>query len=435
MNLLALIFPKSQDGTSADREWKRFQSSLRVPKGWQVCGQGVSDPPHPGFIPEIGSPAILLFCARSEVDFPFVVRILVLLGLDGGEGKRRRNFPWILTYLKDPGVNPEPLASFVDGFLLDEPQKILPRICFAFSRERKFWTSRAAAMIPGLYAPRNYPVEYTPAGVIQRIKPRSPFSQPKSYPCRLPAAWWSRHFPGKTTGGTVVRAKNAILWPLAGSAKLRRLLGRPPEEEQYLSQVPVLLQRGAENFTLHFFVGLPGEGEEDREGILRLVKRFRHAVIRFCRPVPFHGLITVDLVSFSPKPFTPLQWEGMFPLASLQLLMKTVVSRLREVPGVQVVHDLPKWAFLYGMLARGDRRAGEFLRALAGREEDWWSALREVNLNPEFYTVRRRSLEEPLPWDHLEVSIPREKLKDQARIWRQQAGGSLQESSSGVTQP
>src|SRR3972149_6517983 len=147
MNLLALIFPKSQDGTSADREWKRFQSSLRVPKGWQVCGHGIPDLPQPSSLPEIGSAAIFLFCARSEADFPFIVRVLYLLELQGGEGRRRRNSPWILTYLKDPGVNPEPLASFVDGFLLDEPQKILPRICFAFSSGRKFWTS-PAAIIP-----------------------------------------------------------------------------------------------------------------------------------------------------------------------------------------------------------------------------------------------------------------------------------------------
>lgn len=423
MNSLALIFPRSPGSTSGDREWKPFLGHLRVPEDWQVSWQGIPDPPPAGFIPEIGSPSILLFCARSEVDYPFIVRVLDLLGLDRSRRshkKGRSSSPWVLVYLKTPGINPEPLAPFVDGFLLGEPEKILPRVCAAFSRNREFWTS-PAAIVPGLYVPRNYRVEYTPAGVIRGIKPRSPFSQPVPYRCPLPAAWWRRHFPGASGSGAVARGKRAALWPVGSSAKLRRLLGRPPEEEHYLSQVPGLLQRGAENFTLHFFVGLPGEGAEDREGIIRLVKRLRHAVFQFRRPTLFSGLITVNLVSFSPKPFSPLQWEGMFPLSLLQLQMKALVSKLRAIPGVHVVHDLPKWAYLYGILARGDRRAGEFLRALARRGGDWWSALSEVNLNPDFYTVRQRSLEESLPWDHLEGPVPRQKLEDQARAWREQA--------------
>jgi len=427
MNSLALIFPKSPGSTSGDRQWKLFQRHLRVPKGWQVSRQGIPDPPPACFIPEIGLPAILLFCARSEVDYPFIVRVLDLLGLDHSRRrpeKGRSSFPWVLASVKTPGVNPEPLAPFVDGFLLGKPEDILPRLCAAFSRNRGFWAS-PAAIVPGLYVPRNYRVKYTPAGMIRGIVPRFPFSQPVPYRCPLPAAWWRRHFPGAGGRGAVARGKRAALWPVGGSARLRRLLGRPPEEEHYLSQVPDLLQRGVENFTLHFFVGLPGEGAEDREGIIRLVKRLRHAVFRFRRPTSFSGLMTVNLVSFSPKPFTPVQWEGMFPLSFLQLQMKTVVSALRAIPGVQVVHDLPKWAYLYGILARGDRRAGEFLGALARRGGDWWSALKEVNLNPDFYTVRERSLEELLPWDHLEGPVPRQKLEDQARAWRQQAGNAL----------
>jgi hypothetical protein len=94
----------------------------------------------------------------------------------------------------------------------------------------------------------------------------------------------------------------------------------------------------------------------------------------------------------------------MDQVPALQAKLKFLRQRLRNIPNVQVIHDVPKWAFIQGMLARGDRRVGEILLRAQAMGGNWKSALRTINLNPEFYTSRPRSETEVLPWDLLRRS-------------------------------
>jgi len=42
-------------------------------------------------------------------------------------------------------------------------------------------------------------------------------------------------------------------------------------------------------------------------------------------------------------------------------------------------------------------------------------ALRETNLNPDFYVYRKRDLDEIFPWDFIDHGFPKEKLKEEYR--------------------
>ena len=72
------------------------------------------------------------------------------------------------------------------------------------------------------------------------------------------------------------------------------------------------------------------------------------------------------------------------------------------------------------VFARGDRRVGKvLLKAVQlGCKFDGWSeyfnealwkkAFEETGVNPDFYTVRRRSYEEILPWDLIDSFVTKE---------------------------
>src|SRR5439155_836349 len=80
-------------------------------------------------------------------------------------------------------------------------------------------------------------------------------------------------------------------------------------------------------------------------------------------------------------------------------------ERLRRFSNMPVLHENPREAALQALLARGDRRVGEFLELAACHEGDWRRALREWDGDAAFYTTRRRLPEERLPWDHFDVGV------------------------------
>ena len=77
----------------------------------------------------------------------------------------------------------------------------------------------------------------------------------------------------------------------------------------------------------------------------------------------------------------------------------------------------PHTSLLEGALSRGDRRLGRVIHRAwelgstfdAWNEhlkyENWLQAFAEAGLEPGFYTHRQRSLEEVLPWSHLDVGV------------------------------
>jgi len=85
---------------------------------------------------------------------------------------------------------------------------------------------------------------------------------------------------------------------------------------------------------------------------------------------------------------------------------------------VRVLHENPREAALQALLARGDRRVGDFLELAASHEGDWRRALREWEGDAAFYTTRHRPIEERLPWDHFDVGVKKAGL---LREWERAA--------------
>ena len=83
-----------------------------------------------------------------------------------------------------------------------------------------------------------------------------------------------------------------------------------------------------------------------------------------------------------PKPFTPFQWTPFLEVAELKKRLKLVAREFHGIKAMRVHTDLPKWAYVQALLARGDRRVADML--LAARERGWNKAFRTAPLTRTF---------------------------------------------------
>jgi hypothetical protein len=95
---------------------------------------------------------------------------------------------------------------------------------------------------------------------------------------------------------------------------------------------------------------------------------------------------------------------------------------VRGEKGMGMIHDLPKWAYIQALLSRGDRRVGKILMATHRYGGNWSQALRETDINADFYVYRKRDLGEIFPWDFIDHGISKEQLKEEYLAAMKEAG-------------
>jgi radical SAM superfamily enzyme YgiQ (UPF0313 family) len=209
--------------------------------------------------------------------------------------------------------------------------------------------------------------------------------------------------------------KTATIAPEAGSERLRRVINKGISEEDVLNAATALVGQGIPNLKLYFMVGLPTETREDVEAVATLVKRIQHAFLKSSRTRRAIGTITVSVSSFVPKPFTPFQWAGMAETPDLKARIKLIKAELGRIPNVRVHSDIPRWAYIQALLARGDRRVAELLLRVRAASGNWAHTLKTVAINPDFYVLRERGLDELLPWDFIDHHVTKAFLQDDYR--------------------
>jgi radical SAM superfamily enzyme YgiQ (UPF0313 family) len=198
--------------------------------------------------------------------------------------------------------------------------------------------------------------------------------------------------------------------PEAGSDRLRRVINKHLTEDEILDAVTAVADAGIPNVRLYFMIGLPTETEEDIAGILKLVKGIKHRQLTVGRGRGRLGTITVSVNSFVPKPATPFQWCPFGDLKVLKQRIRKLKRGLGSVANVRVHADVPRWAYLQALLARGDRRLAPLLTAVVESGGTWARAMKMVNVNPEFYVYRERPKDELFPWDFIDHGVRRDYL-------------------------
>ncbi|MBW2479450.1 MAG: TIGR03960 family B12-binding radical SAM protein [Deltaproteobacteria bacterium] len=218
-----------------------------------------------------------------------------------------------------------------------------------------------------------------------------------------------------------VRKTGFTIAPEAGSQRLRDVINKNITEDEIIHTVQDAFDLGWQVIKLYFMIGLPTETDEDLQDLVALVKKLR----QLKGPGGRRGKINVSAATFIPKANTPFQWAGQLPLAESRSRISWLHDRLR-LPGIQFKWQDPQVSWLEGLWARGDRRLSRLLIAAyqKGCKFDGWSdqfdfaaweaALAETGIDPDFFTVRQRDVNEPLPWDHIDNRVDKSFL---SREW------------------
>lgn len=204
--------------------------------------------------------------------------------------------------------------------------------------------------------------------------------------------------------------ETVALAPEAGSQRLRDLLRKGITEEDIMRSAKLLIENEITNLRLYFIIGLPSETEKDIDAIIDLVKKIQHHVLHCTGGKRRFRSITLSINQFIPKPSTPLQWCALGDINSSGKKIKKIVSAFGRDKQIRVIHDVPKWNYVQALLSLGDRKAGEILLAVHRLSGNWAQALKEVNVNADFYVYRQKQFAEILPWDIVDTGMSKKAL-------------------------
>jgi len=426
-------------------------------------------------------------------------------------------------------LNPEPMADFIDIFVVGDGEEALLELIDSFrswkdsgKRASKKQLFRQVAAIPGIYVPSLYQVEYQADGLIKSITPTAAEASPSiqrrivnklpppvtrlvvpfievvhdrgaieiqrgcSRGCRFCQAGMiyrpvrerppeevlqaagdlisncgydeislvslstsdytgidelvaslSQRYPNlalslpslrldsfsvRLMASLPARSKTGLTFaPEAGSERLRRIINKNTPEDKLLETAAAAFDRGWTTLKLYFMLGFPTETAEDVDGIIQLVNKVRSLGRQTSGKKP---QIRVSASTFVPKPHTPFQWvaqENEPQLSDKHELLKQGLQR----KGTRLSWPDPKLSLLEAALSRGDRRLGKVIyRAWklgstfdAWNEhfnyENWLNAFAESGLEPDFYARRERTLDELLPWAHIDAGVSAAFLKQE----------------------
>lgn len=235
-----------------------------------------------------------------------------------------------------------------------------------------------------------------------------------------------------------VKKSSLTFAPEAGTQRMRDVINKGLTEEDIFNGAMDAFKGGWNRVKLYFMLGLPGETFDDIEGIAKLsndIAALYYTIPKSERP----GGGRVDVVTstsfFVPKPFTPFQWAPQNTNEQFLEKQRFLNGKIRD----QLNHKSIKYNWhdvevtqLEGILARGDRRLGPVLLSAyrSGCLYDSWSetfhyelwmkAFEDNHIDPDFYNLRARELDEILPWDFIDAGVTKAFLK---REWEQAQKG------------
>lgn len=241
-----------------------------------------------------------------------------------------------------------------------------------------------------------------------------------------------------------VRRSGLTFAPEAGTQRLRDVINKNITEEEVLSTARQAFSGGWTAVKLYFMIGLPTETEDDIRGIADLaqavVDEFYH---NENKPKGKGVNVSVSVASLVPKPFTPFQWEPQDRPDTLIEKQNFLISCVKTRK-VSVSRHVPWTSFLEGVFARGDRRLCDVIETAWRKgckfdsweehldREKWMDSFAENGIDPFFYTARKRSFDEVLPWDHMDYGVTKKFLiKENEKAHRGETTASCREKCAG----
>ena len=464
---------------------------------------------------------IIGFSLAYELCYTNMLNILDLGGIPVRSAERKESDPIIIA--GGPSCyNPEPIADFIDAFLIGDGEEAINEIVEAYKLATSFpGRTRASilkelALIKGVYVPSLYDVEYNPDGTIKKFSPKAEWVPTKIekrviedfnkafYPinqivpnigivhdriaieimrgckhackfCQATVAYrpcrersretvveiakkayeatgydeisllslssvdhsdlreiiadLNSYFRGKSVSLSVpslriedalkdlptliseVKKSGLTFAPEAGTERMRASLNKNIKIEKLFEATSESFRRGWRKVKLYFMIGLPGETDEDINGITDLI----YGISNLKKQVDGRpAQITASINAFVPKPLTPLQREPMDSIESLERKRERLRASFKSNL-IALDFNSFKKSYLEAVLCRGDRRTGEIIYESwkMGAKFDGWqelfkydvwnSSLEKLGIDGSFYAARARAADEILPWDFIRL--------------------------------
>lgn len=229
-----------------------------------------------------------------------------------------------------------------------------------------------------------------------------------------------------------IKKSSLTFAPEAGSQRLRNVINKGLTEEDILHGSSEAFKGGWNRVKLYFMLGLPTETVEDMEGIALLAEKVAEEYYKVPKEQRFSKVQVVSSTSFFvPKPFTPFQWATMFTKEEYLKKAHIVNTKMKEMLNHKSLrynwHEADV-TVLEGVMARGDRKVAAVIEEAykngalydswseSFKNDVWMKAFETCGVDPEFYTLRERSLDEVFPWDFIDAGVSKEFLQ---REWNQ----------------
>lgn len=204
--------------------------------------------------------------------------------------------------------------------------------------------------------------------------------------------------------------------PEAGSQQLRNIINKNITEADIYGAVKQAIELGWETIKLYFMVGLPGETDEDLDGIGIIAKNIMDLNFKLRGRKGGRFRVTVSASNFVPKAHTPFQWEAQDTPQQFIDKHNHLSAQLR-IKGVTFNYHETETSKLEAVFARGDRKIGRLLEKAHAlgckfdgwtehyRADLWEKAFAETGIDIAFYNYRKRPYDEILPWDIIDPLV------------------------------
>ncbi len=219
-----------------------------------------------------------------------------------------------------------------------------------------------------------------------------------------------------------VRKSTLTFAPEAGTERLRNVLNKNLTEKEILHAVTSAYQAGWNKVKLYFMIGLPTETDHDLLGIADLVRKMQTACAEISRDEKRSRKnfldVNVTFSNFVPKPHTPFQWASQDTMAELNRKRQVLRQAFSGFKGIKLNFTDSEISKLEAVISRGDARMAEVIE-MAYRDgayldawdenfmfPQWFKALQQLGIDPDEYTtIAYTGLNDPLPWDGIDVGL------------------------------
>ena len=226
-----------------------------------------------------------------------------------------------------------------------------------------------------------------------------------------------------------IRKSSLTFAPEAGSQRMRNVINKGLTEDDILRGAGLAFEGGWNKVKLYFMLGLPTETEEDMKGIAHLAEKIAKRYYEIPKDQRNGKCqITISTSFFVPKPFTPFQWAPMNTMDEFLGKARIVNAEVKE----QLNRKSLKYnwhqadvTILEGILARGDRKVAKAILSAYRKGciydawgeqfhyDRWLNAFEETGIDLDYYTTRKRDLDELFPWDFSDIGVTKKFLQNE----------------------